>query len=65
MVERCFNCLKQWRGIATRYGKTAQFYQAAVTLAALKIWIRTDWRRALEAMVRRAAIGLTARRRPG
>jgi transposase len=36
------DCLKQWRGIATRYDKTAQFYQAAVTLAAPKIWIRTD-----------------------
>ncbi len=42
VVERCFNRLKQWRGIATRHDKTAQFYQAAVTLAALKIWIRTD-----------------------
>jgi transposase len=42
VVERCFNRLKQWRGIATRYDKTAQSYQAAVTLAALMIWIRTD-----------------------
>lgn len=42
VVERCFNRLKQWRGSATRYDKTAQSYQAAVTLAALMIWIRTD-----------------------
>lgn len=35
VVERCFNRLKQWRGIATRYDKTAESYQAAVTLAAL------------------------------
>ncbi|MFJ9909414.1 IS5 family transposase [Streptomyces sp. NPDC101152] len=35
VVERCFNRLKQWRGIATRYDKTAESYQAAVTLASL------------------------------
>ncbi|MGF1239708.1 MULTISPECIES: IS5 family transposase [unclassified Streptomyces] len=38
VVERCFNRLKQWRGIATRYDKTAQAYQAAVTLASLLMW---------------------------
>ncbi|WP_435800244.1 transposase [Streptomyces misionensis] len=38
VVERCFNRLKQWRGIATRYDKTAQSYQAAVTLASLLMW---------------------------
>src|SRR3712207_8797296 len=37
VVERCFNRLKQWRGIATRYDKTAQSYEAAVTLASLLI----------------------------
>ncbi len=35
VVERCFNRLKQWRGIATRYVKTAEFYNAAVTLVSL------------------------------
>ncbi|GAB3954221.1 hypothetical protein GCM10028832_09530 [Streptomyces sparsus] len=30
--------LKQWRGIATRYDKTAQSYEAAVTLASLLTW---------------------------
>ncbi|KJY46608.1 transposase [Streptomyces sp. NRRL S-444] len=35
VVERYFTRLKQWRGIATRYDKTAQSYQAAVTLAPL------------------------------
>lgn len=34
-VERCFNRLKQWRGIATRYDKIAQSYEAAVTPASL------------------------------
>nr|WP_240810990.1 IS5 family transposase [Streptomyces tendae] len=38
VVEQCFNRLKQWRGIATRYDKTAESYQAAVTLAALLMW---------------------------
>ncbi|WUL28170.1 IS5 family transposase [Streptomyces sp. NBC_00353] len=38
VVERCFNRLKQWRGIATRYDKTAEPYQAAVTLASLLMW---------------------------
>lgn len=38
VVERCFNRLKQWRGIATRYGKSAQCYQAAVTLSSLLMW---------------------------
>lgn len=38
VVERCFNRLKQWRGIATRYDKTAECYQAAVTLASLLMW---------------------------
>lgn len=38
VVERCFNKLKQWRGIATRYDKTSESYQAAVTLAALLMW---------------------------
>ncbi|MFC5204120.1 IS5 family transposase [Streptomyces kaempferi] len=38
VVERCFNRLKQWRGIATHYDKTAESYQAAVTLASLLMW---------------------------
>ncbi|KIX78984.1 transposase [Streptomyces sp. MBRL 10] len=35
VVERCFNRLKEWRSIATRYDKTAQSYEAAVPLASL------------------------------
>lgn len=38
VVERCFNELKQWRGIATRYDKAAESFQAAVTLASLLMW---------------------------
>ncbi len=39
VVERCFNRLKHWRGIATRYDKTAESYQAAITLAAVLMWL--------------------------
>jgi transposase len=42
VVERCFNKLKQWRGIAMRSDKTARNYQAGVILAAALIWINTD-----------------------
>lgn len=35
VAERCFNRLKQWRGFATRYDRTVQSYEAAVTLASL------------------------------
>ena len=38
VVERAFNRLKQWRGMATRYGKTAESCRAAVMLAALLLW---------------------------
>lgn len=38
VVERCFNRLKQWRGLATRYDKTTMSYRAAVTLASLLMW---------------------------
>src|SRR4051794_18531951 len=40
VVERCFNKLKQWRGIATRFDKTARSYLAGLTLAAALIWTR-------------------------
>jgi transposase len=40
VVERCFNKLKHFRGIATRYDKTAVSYEAAVTLAATLLWLR-------------------------
>nr|WP_199917964.1 IS5 family transposase [Streptomyces virginiae] len=39
VVERCFNRLKQWRGIATRYDKTRESYEAAVTIASLFLWL--------------------------
>lgn len=40
-IERGFNRLKQWRGIATRYDKYATTYLGGVTLAALVTYHRT------------------------
>jgi transposase len=42
VVERSFNRLKNWRGIATRSDKTARNYRAGLVLAATLIWINTD-----------------------
>jgi len=42
VVERCFNKLKGWRGIAMRTDKTARSYHAAITLAAALIWLKND-----------------------
>ena len=42
VVERCFNKLKQWRGIAMRSDKLARNYRAGICLAAALIWIKTD-----------------------
>jgi len=44
VVERCFNRLKQWRGLATRYDKTATNYLGALTLASLLIWTNSEMR---------------------
>ncbi|MGV9349479.1 IS5 family transposase, partial [Streptomyces spiralis] len=41
VIERCFNRLKGFRGIATRYEKTATSYEAAVTLASFLIRARS------------------------
>lgn len=41
VVERAFNTVKQWRGLATRYDKHAVIYRGAVILAAIITWLRT------------------------
>ncbi|NMG07788.1 IS5 family transposase [Brasilonema sp. UFV-L1] len=38
-VERCFNRLKQFRRVATRYEKNAQNYLAMLTLASILLWL--------------------------
>ena len=40
-IERFFNRIKHFRGIATRYFKTAANFLAAIHLAAARIWIRS------------------------
>jgi transposase len=40
LVERFFNKLKHWRGVATRYDKRADNYLAGVKLASARIWMR-------------------------
>jgi transposase len=42
VVERCFNKLKQWRGIAMRSDKTARNYHAGLCLAATLHWISSS-----------------------
>ena len=41
VVERSFNALKHWRGLATRYDKLAVIYRGAAVLAAILTWLRT------------------------
>lgn len=40
VVERAFNLMKQWRGLATRYDKLAVTYRAGVVIAAILTWLR-------------------------
>ena len=40
LVERFFNKLKHFRGVATRYDKRADNYLAGVKLASVRIWMR-------------------------
>ncbi|WP_420709865.1 IS5 family transposase [Streptomyces sp. NRRL S-340] len=40
VVERCFNRLKQFRAIATRFDKLAARYRAGLHLTALILWLR-------------------------
>jgi transposase len=39
VVERCFNRLKQWRDLATRFAKRASIYRACLVIAAAMIWL--------------------------
>ena len=40
-VERFFNKLKQFRGIATHYDKNPDNFLAAIKLAATRLWIKS------------------------
>ncbi len=39
LVERFFNQVKQFRGLATRYDRDPENYLAALKLAAVRIWL--------------------------
>ena len=43
VVERCFNKLKQWRGIAMRTDKLARNYHAGLCLAATLHWLTSGF----------------------
>ena len=43
LVERFFNRIKQFRGIATRYDKRPENYLAAVKLVAARSWCQSLW----------------------
>ena len=40
VVERCFNRLKQWRALATRYAKRAAIHRSSLLLIAVLIRLR-------------------------
>lgn len=40
VVERFFNRMKQWRGLASRYDKHAVMYRGGVVLAAILAWLK-------------------------
>ena len=39
VVERAFNHMKNWRGLATRYDKHAVVFRGGVVLAAIILWL--------------------------
>jgi transposase len=41
LVERCFNRLKQFRRVATRYEKTARAFLSMLCIAAVTLWLKT------------------------
>ncbi len=40
VIERSFNTVKQWRGLATRCDKLAIVYRGAAVLRAITIWLK-------------------------
>ena len=40
LVENCFEQLKDWRGVATRYAKKAASYLAICQVRALALWAK-------------------------
>lgn len=42
VVERCFNRLKQFRDLATRYAKRVAYYRSEIIIASIVLWLRAD-----------------------
>lgn len=40
VVERCFNRIKQFGALATRYTKRAAYYRSELTIAVIVLWLR-------------------------
>lgn len=40
-VERCFQRIKTWRGLATRYDKTPESYEAGLHLRGSLMWLKS------------------------
>jgi putative transposase len=40
VIERSYNTVKQWRGLATRYDKLAILYRGAAVLRAIVTWLK-------------------------
>ncbi|MEM7241359.1 MAG: IS5 family transposase [Pseudomonadota bacterium] len=41
VVERFFNKIKQYRGLATRYDKHAEQFMGGIILASIRIWLKS------------------------
>ena len=42
LIERCFNRLKHWRRLATRFDKLARNSLSTVAIAAIRLWTRFE-----------------------
>lgn len=40
VIERCFNRLKQFRDLATRYAKRLAYWRAELVIATIILWLR-------------------------
>lgn len=40
VIERGYNTVKQWRGLATRYDKHSVIYRGAAVLRAIVTWLK-------------------------
>ena len=41
VIERGFNLIKQWRGLATRFDKYALVFRGSTVLRAIVLWLVT------------------------